>query len=109
MHTIIRGGTDGSRLTEKGLPTPNLFTGGQNYHSLPRVGVAPGHGGRGRDLRRAGEALGERAFVRLGDVIVGVSRMNLTAEPLVAEAPHLADDRQQRAALLGQLVLDARR
>lgn len=30
--TPIRGGTDGSRLTEKGLPTPNIFTGGQNYH-----------------------------------------------------------------------------
>ena len=30
----IRGGTDGSRLTEKGLPTPNIFTGGQNYHGL---------------------------------------------------------------------------
>jgi len=29
----IRGGTDGSRLTEKGIPTPNLFTGGHNYHS----------------------------------------------------------------------------
>jgi tripeptide aminopeptidase len=29
----IRGGTDGARLTEKGLPTPNLFTGGMNYHS----------------------------------------------------------------------------
>ena len=28
----IRGGTDGSRLTEMGLPTPNIFTGGQNYH-----------------------------------------------------------------------------
>jgi tripeptide aminopeptidase len=28
----IRGGTDGSRLTFKGLPTPNLFTGGQNFH-----------------------------------------------------------------------------
>ena len=28
----IRGGTDGSRLTEKGLPTPNIFTGGKNYH-----------------------------------------------------------------------------
>ena len=28
----IRGGTDGSRLTEHGLPTPNIFTGGQNYH-----------------------------------------------------------------------------
>jgi tripeptide aminopeptidase len=30
----IRGGTDGSRLSEAGLPTPNLFTGGQDYHSL---------------------------------------------------------------------------
>jgi tripeptide aminopeptidase len=32
-RTLIRGGTDGSRLTEKGLPTPNLFTGGHLYHS----------------------------------------------------------------------------
>lgn len=29
----IRGGTDGSKLTAMGLPTPNIFTGGQNYHS----------------------------------------------------------------------------
>ncbi len=29
----IRGGTDGSKLTEEGLPTPNIFTGGANYHS----------------------------------------------------------------------------
>jgi tripeptide aminopeptidase len=29
----IRGGTDGARLTELGIPTPNLFTGGYNYHS----------------------------------------------------------------------------
>lgn len=29
----IRGGTDGSRLTEMGIPTPNVFTGGYNYHS----------------------------------------------------------------------------
>lgn len=28
----IRGGTDGSRLTFLGLPTPNLFTGGHNFH-----------------------------------------------------------------------------
>jgi tripeptide aminopeptidase len=28
----IRGGTDGARLTAKGLPTPNIFTGGHNYH-----------------------------------------------------------------------------
>ena len=30
--TGIRGGTDGSWLTEKGLPTPNLFAGMQNVH-----------------------------------------------------------------------------
>ncbi len=28
----IRGGTDGSRLTEMGLPTPNIFAGGHNFH-----------------------------------------------------------------------------
>lgn len=28
----IRGGTDGSRLTFRGLPCPNLFTGGHNFH-----------------------------------------------------------------------------
>ncbi len=28
----IRGGTDGARLTEKGLPTPNIFAGGVNFH-----------------------------------------------------------------------------
>jgi tripeptide aminopeptidase len=29
----IRGGTDGSRLTEMGLPTPNIYNGGMNFHS----------------------------------------------------------------------------
>jgi tripeptide aminopeptidase len=32
-RTIVRGGTDGSRLTELGLPTPNLSTGEHNIHS----------------------------------------------------------------------------
>src|SRR5699024_9219417 len=40
MHTLdispiiepIRGGTDGAQLSFKGLPTPNLFTGGENFH-----------------------------------------------------------------------------
>jgi tripeptide aminopeptidase len=32
-HTVIRGGTDGSRLCAMGLPTPNLFAGGHNFHS----------------------------------------------------------------------------
>jgi tripeptide aminopeptidase len=31
--TSIRGGTDGSALTEMGLPTPNIFTGGHDAHS----------------------------------------------------------------------------
>jgi tripeptide aminopeptidase len=31
--TIVRGGTDGSQLTEKGLPTPNLSSGQHNIHS----------------------------------------------------------------------------
>lgn len=28
----VRGGTDGSQLSYKGLPTPNIFTGGENFH-----------------------------------------------------------------------------
>jgi tripeptide aminopeptidase len=33
QRTAIRGGTDGSVLTEMGLPTPNIFTGGHDAHS----------------------------------------------------------------------------
>jgi tripeptide aminopeptidase len=42
----IRGGTDGSRLSEMGIPSPNIFTGGMNFHSryewiaLPAMGDA---------------------------------------------------------------------
>ncbi|HET6624657.1 MAG TPA: peptidase T [Gaiellaceae bacterium] len=31
---ITRGGTDGAVLSAQGLPTPNIFTGGQEYHSV---------------------------------------------------------------------------
>lgn len=34
LRTPIRGGTDGSRLSEMGLPTPNIFDGGYEYHSV---------------------------------------------------------------------------
>jgi tripeptide aminopeptidase len=34
VRTPIRGGTDGSRLSQMGLPTPNIFTGGHEYHSV---------------------------------------------------------------------------
>lgn len=33
-YASIRGGTDGSRLSEMGLPTPNLATGMHNFHSV---------------------------------------------------------------------------
>jgi tripeptide aminopeptidase len=29
----IRGGTDGARLSFEGLPCPNIFAGGENFHS----------------------------------------------------------------------------
>jgi tripeptide aminopeptidase len=34
VRNPIRGGTDGSILSEMGLPTPNIFTGGHEYHSV---------------------------------------------------------------------------
>lgn len=33
IKNLIRGGTDGARLSYMGLPTPNVFTGGHNFHS----------------------------------------------------------------------------
>ena len=40
VSDAIRGGTDGSRLTAEGLPTPNVFAGGLNFHSVREyVGV----------------------------------------------------------------------
>ncbi|MFZ1755039.1 MAG: peptidase T, partial [Caldilineaceae bacterium] len=32
IYRTVRGGTDGSQMTEKGVPTPNLFTGQQDLH-----------------------------------------------------------------------------
>ncbi len=32
INSAIRGGTDGARLSFMGLPTPNLFAGGHNFH-----------------------------------------------------------------------------
>lgn len=34
IQSPIRGGTDGSRLSYMGLPTPNLFAGGHNFHAV---------------------------------------------------------------------------
>ncbi|GBD89410.1 peptidase T [bacterium BMS3Abin04] len=34
IQSAIRGGTDGSKLSFMGLPTPNLFAGGHNFHAV---------------------------------------------------------------------------
>ena len=34
IRNPIRGGTDGSMLSAKGLPTPNIFAGGHEFHSV---------------------------------------------------------------------------
>ncbi|MBK7105412.1 MAG: peptidase T [Ignavibacteriae bacterium] len=34
IQSPIRGGTDGSRLSFMGLPTPNIFAGGHNFHAV---------------------------------------------------------------------------
>ena len=58
ISTPIRGGTDGSQLTERGLPTPNLFTGMQNVHGplewISLQDMALRHAG----MRQFGAAIG---------------------------------------------------
>ena len=34
VRGLIRGGTDGARMSAMGLPTPNIFTGSHNHHSV---------------------------------------------------------------------------
>jgi tripeptide aminopeptidase len=41
---IIRGGTDGARLSELGVPTPNVFDGGYNFHSRQEWAALPAMG-----------------------------------------------------------------
>ena len=41
VHKLIRGGTDGSRLSEMGHPCPNIFTGGQNFHGRLEWAAVP--------------------------------------------------------------------
>ncbi len=42
FDSIIRGGTDGARMAnESGIPCPNIFTGGHNFHSLNEWAALP--------------------------------------------------------------------
>ena len=58
IESVIRGGTDGSRLSFMGLPTPNLFAGQHNFHSRLEWVSAQEHGEGGRDDRAPGAGLG---------------------------------------------------
>ena len=56
----MRGGTDGSALSARGVPTPNFFTGGLNFHSpfefLPVSSFVKAYEVARAVVRRAGEA-----------------------------------------------------
>ncbi|MDY4175206.1 MAG: peptidase T [Bacteroidales bacterium] len=52
----VRGGTDGSRLSFMGLPTPNIFAGGENFHGKYEYLPIP-------SLRKAGEVVARLAEV----------------------------------------------
>ena len=112
VRSIIRGGTDGARLTEKGLPTPNLFTGGQKYHSRREWASVQDMAAAAATCVELVKAWAPARFARrlaTNDARSASGRVNAAAEPVVAEAAHLCDEGQQRRALLGQLVLDAGR
>jgi tripeptide aminopeptidase len=67
--TPTRGGTDGSRLTELGVPTPNLFTGMQNIHG-PHEWVSV------QDMSRAVEVC-----IRLAQLWASATRLDAPATP----------------------------
>ena len=54
--TPVRGGTDGSRLSFMGLPTPNIFAGGENFHGKYEFLPIP-------SLRKAAEVIARLAEV----------------------------------------------
>jgi tripeptide aminopeptidase len=69
QRTPIRGGTDGSILSERGLPTPNIFTGGHDYHSVREWASL-------HDMAAAAATL-----VRLAGVWARIERSSATTEP----------------------------
>lgn len=60
----IRGGTDGAMLSVRGLPCPNIFTGGLNYHGVY-------------------ECLPVRSLEKVAEVAVALARRSATLESLL--------------------------
>ena len=59
----VRGGTDGSKISFLGIPTPNLFAGGENFH--------------GRF-----EYVSLQSMEKAVDLIVAIAQMNVEADPV---------------------------
>jgi tripeptide aminopeptidase len=64
-RTPIRGGTDGSLLSERGLPTPNVFTGGHEYHSVREWASVQDMAAAAATVVRLAEAWAERIGIRV--------------------------------------------
>ena len=94
----IRGGTDGSRLTEMGLPDPEPVHRRQPVPLGARVGERAGHGDLGRHGGRA--AAGRRRARRMksrAQVVVDRRRRRRLLDPLLVDAPRLDGRRPRRA------------
>ena len=61
VERLIRGGTDGARLSHAGLPTPNIFAGGINFHGVKEFIPVP-------------------SMERAVDVIVEIARLSAERE-----------------------------
>lgn len=69
IRAPIRGGTDGSRLSQMGLPTPNIFTGGHEYHSVREWASVHDMAAAAATIVRLAEVWSRpEAFARVGEV-----------------------------------------
>jgi len=102
----IRGGTDGSRLTECGVPTPNLFTGMQNIHG-PLEWISTEDRGRVTELCLAMAEVGVVAGGRLtglgahrAPALTSDARLSVhtsaVREPYACHTPAIRSVRQRR-------------
>lgn len=64
IRTAVRGGTDGARLTQRGLPTPNLFTGAMSIHTPAEWICTDDLGAAAETVTRLPEVWSEPAFVK---------------------------------------------
>ena len=74
----IRGGTDGSQLSYMGLPCPNIFAGGHNFHRPIRVRSVGIYGKSGRSYCK-NSRVDRRKIKKLNRVDIYVSNLSILA------------------------------